>query len=293
MCCALWRSRLAFSGRDLACLVLRRHLVSPVFGDDEQHDVAEFFKELLRSMAAREVHLRPSLPVTFVEHVFGWILERRRRCAECGRCCAPEFESGTVLALPLPVDGSSGSVTPTELYMRFCGPIFLDGAAALRCEHCGRCTKHVEQRRICRSPKVLAVHFQRSVGAEGQQVLRRAIDLEFEVVWPQLPSMELHSVVYHRGVDATKGQYTAAARCVQKRFWRFEDDRLCREVVGDVSKLLPTQIVMAFYEAVSGAPLSSPWGRGAAGGPRDVGAGGLPGADSGLSWIVAVCFCAS
>ena len=195
-----------------------------------------------------------------------------------------------MLALPLPADGSSASVTPTELYMRFCGPSFLDGDAALRCERCGRCTKHVEQRRIRRSPKVLAVHFQRSVGAGGQEALRRAVDLEFEVVWPQMPSMELHSVVYHRGVDATKGQYTAAARCVQKRLWRFEDDRLCREVVGDVSKLLPTQIVMAFYEAVSGKPSSSPRRSGAAGGPRDAGAGGLPGADSGLSWFVAVRF---
>ena len=59
------------------------------------------------------------------------------------------------------------------------------------------------------------------------------------------------------------------------RFWRFEDDRLCRDVVGDVSKLLPTQVVMAFYEAVSGVPSSSPWARGGADRP-DAGAAGRP-----------------
>ena len=195
-------------------------MVSPAFGDDEQHDVAEFFVEMLRSMAAREVaqqrcvHGAPDavssalpLSVTYVEHVFGWVLERRRRCAVCGGCSAPVFESGTVLTLPLPADGSTAAVTPTELYMRFCGPVVLDGAAAVRCERCGVFTKHVEQQRIRRSPKVLAVHFQRAPGVPGLQSVRRAVDLEFEIVWPHLPSLELHSVVYHRGFDATKGQY--------------------------------------------------------------------------------------
>ena len=132
-----------------------------------------------------------------MEHVFGWVLERRLRCAVCDSCPAPEFEAGTVLALPLPSDDSSASVTPTDLYLRFCGPRVLDGDGAVLCQKCCRRTKHVEQRRIRRPPKVLAVYFPRFAGARGQQHCRRPIDLEFELLWPGLPSLELQSVVHH------------------------------------------------------------------------------------------------
>lgn len=48
------------------------------------------------------------------------------------------------LPLPLSADGSSRFKTSTELYVRFYGPIFLDGDTALRGEHCGRYMKYVE-----------------------------------------------------------------------------------------------------------------------------------------------------
>ena len=51
--------------------------------------------------------------------------------------------------------------------------------------------------------KVLAVHFQMLAGTPGQQHCRRGVDLEFEVLWPGLPSLELQSVVHHRGFDSS------------------------------------------------------------------------------------------
>jgi endonuclease/exonuclease/phosphatase family metal-dependent hydrolase len=267
--CALWRSREAFSGDRLAGLLSLRHLVSSAFGDDGEHDVAEFLVGLLRSMAAREVReqrcvswldaadsLMRSHFATFVERIFGFVLEKRRRCALCGCCCAPEFEVRTVLVLPVPLEDDASPVTPTELYMRFCGPVYLEGDEAVLCQKCGRLTKHEQQQRIRQAPRVLAVHFERSSGRPGRRSSRCPMDLEFEVVWPHLPSFELHGVVYHRGFDASRGHYSAAVRCLQKRFWRFDDDRLCREVVGDVCALLPTQIVLAFYEGSAAAASS-------------------------------------
>ena len=79
-------------------------------------------------------------------------------------------------------------------------------------------------------------------------------DLEFELLWPGFPSFELHSVVYHKLLGGARGRYSAAVRCSQRRFWRFDDDTLCREVARDISRLCPRQIVMAFYEAASLTP---------------------------------------
>ena len=299
--CALWASRLAFSGQGVPQLLVRRCLASFDFADDVEHDVAAFLVDLLRSMAANELGEDRAVEwvpgdasldrrlqhATFVEHVFGWVLEKRRRCEVCGRCAAPTFEAQNVLCLDVQEEleeegaeeqekkkGSLSAVTATELYMRFCGPRILDGHSAIECANCHRRTKHMEQRRVCRHPKVLAVQFRRMAPVSGFSRSRRLVDLEFELIWPGLPSFELHSVVYHKLLGGTCGRYSAAVRCIQSRFWRFDDDTICREVVGDVSRLCPRQIVMAFYEAAAVVP----------GGARAVSRdAGVPGPEQDLS----------
>jgi len=104
------------------------------------------------------------------------------------------------------------------------------------------------------------------------------VDLEFELIWPNFPSFELHSVVYHKLFGGARGRYSAAVRCSQRRFWRFDDDTLCREVVGDVSRLCPRQIVLAFYEAGEEKSKGSSAAPGDAGGPESERASSAPAA---------------
>ena len=73
----------------------------------------------------------PTSSATFVEHVFGWILETRSCCAECGHGVRQKFEAADVLVLPIPEEESSAAVTPTELYMRYCAPKVVEMAGAI------------------------------------------------------------------------------------------------------------------------------------------------------------------
>ena len=75
---------------------------------------------------------------TFVDHVFGFVMEMRSCCAECGGDVQQSFEAARVLVLPISEDDSTAAVTTTELYMRLCAPKVVETAGAVACERCGK-----------------------------------------------------------------------------------------------------------------------------------------------------------
>ena len=129
-------------------------------------------------------------------------------------------------------------MTVTEMYLASCAP----QKTALKCVACDRVTNHISQCRIVRSPKVLLVQVKRQAG-QGKV----PVDVEELLELPGLCAMQLASVIYHDGFDATSGHYTCVCRGPGGRFWYYDDDRAVEPLTKEVGHVKPREVCMLAY----------------------------------------------
>lgn len=195
-------------------------------------DVAAFAQELLLKLCEVEADAgrvgewvlgTDSVHVaTHVDRVFSFVTELRQRCLGCGRASIIPL-SESVLCLPLEGVGMA-EVTISELYLRSCAVVEEEAESGQRfCTTCVAPAPRRRQHRLAALPNVLLVHIRRW-GSRGER-LRTRVQLEEEVSFEGLGSMELAGVVCHRGRTPEEGRHAAVCRDADGAFWRLEDDK--------------------------------------------------------------------
>ncbi len=190
-----------------------------------------------------------------------------------------KFAAATVLELPLPaVEQLSPSVT--DLYVEYCKlqQSSEDGTTVFCDGECKRRTERWVQGRVAREPNVLLVQVRRS--ARDGRVRRFPVQIEEQLTLPDLPPLELSSVVYHDGISMNAGHYTCACRAPPDgAFWFFDDVAMPRRV-PEITVVKPRSVYMLVYTAPGGC--SSFAGQGGVP-PRDVAEGGDGGSAGGVA----------
>ena len=240
--CEVWRSRTAFgrASSEVPALVGALHRFEPLvaFADGAQHDAEEFLAELLAAMSASGVRAGCSVAwpgvgtvagqATHVERLFGFLLEQRMRCEDCGDAAGvrSRCDAHCVLHLPPPPEEDRARVwTTTELYFLSCAGACVEGDDVVECVRCGRRTRHRSQERVLTQPNVLVLHPRRHGRDDLRRVLRHAVQPELELTLPGHDRYELAAVLYHRGPRAGAGHYYCVVRAHDGRWWRLGDSQ--------------------------------------------------------------------
>ncbi len=260
--CCLWRSRRSLGASmtaPAADLIRYRELVDARFADGRHHDVVEFVAGLLQRMRAGEAAAGRSAPwprgvvsatsaCTHVDRLFAHLREARARCVVCGRVRV-EFTESSVLELPLRADGDA-FVSVTDLYVEYCRlqPSSEDGTTVF-CDRCERRTEWWVQGRVVRVPNVLLVQVRRT--ARDGTLRRFPVQVEEHLTLPELPPLELSSVVYRDGASMDFGHYTCACRAPDGRFWFFDDVRR-PACVPEISGVKPRSVYVLVYTTPRG-----------------------------------------
>ncbi len=221
--------------------------------------MVEFVAGLLQRMRAGEAAAGRSAPwprgvvsatsaCTHVDRLFAHLREARARCVVCGRVRV-EFTESSVLELPLRADDEA-FVSVTDLYVEYCRlqPSSEDGTTVF-CDRCERRTEWWVQGRVVRVPNVLLVQVRRT--ARDGTVRRFPVQVEEHLTLPELPPLELSSVVYRDGASMDFGHYTCACRAPDGRFWFFDDVRR-PACVPEISLVKPRSVYVLVYTTPRG-----------------------------------------
>ena len=129
----------------------------------------------------------------------------------------------------------------TDLYLDFCSP----KVEERRCALCCRAVKHAVASRVATTPEVLVL----AIDRDGE-TLMAPIDVEEELLLPQLAAMRLVAVVYRaRGSDGGS-LYSCACRGPMDAFWYFEEGRAPEAIRRSISHVKPKHVCMLFYERI-------------------------------------------
>ena len=166
-----------------------------------------------------------------MERLFGFVLEKRLRCEDCGVAAKAQCAYSADCVLHLPSLGPRERTrvwTTTELYFRRCAASFVD----CDCELCEEKTGHREQECVLTQPNVLLLH-ERSV-SDVHRPSRRPVQPEKVLTLPGHDRYELAGVVYHQGKHARAGHYHCVVLGHDGRWRRFDGTsaRVFRDDVG-------------------------------------------------------------
>ena len=264
-------------------LVRHRRLAGGDYDNDGQQDASDFVRHVLEQLVEVERRAGREAPwavgelewpdygqprVTQVERLFGFVVEMRRCCEECGLC---KYSLAPLLTLALPaVERDGGPMTISELYLAECGPRVLDGESAVACARCQRRCKHREQMRVVQAPNVLVVQIKRQLNFEEGRIVRHDVSLEEHLELAGFPRMALCGVVSHVGPTPQSGHYTAMCRNGAGHMWIYDDDRVA-ELHMDVGHWKGRNVALAVYCRQDGSAEASGSERG---GPEVSGSGG-------------------
>jgi hypothetical protein len=240
-------------------LVRHRRLAGGDYNNDGQQDASDFVRHVLGQLVEVERRAGREAPwgvgelewpdcgqprVTQVERLFGFVVEMRRCCEECG-LCKYLLEPQLTLALPA-LERDGGPMTISELYLAECGPRVLFGESAVDCVRCQRRCKHKEQMRVAQAPNVLVIQIKRQLNFEEGRVVRHDVSLEEHLELPGFPRMALCGVVSHVGPTPQSGHYTAMCRNGAGDMWIYDDHRVA-ELHMDVGHWKGRNVALAVY----------------------------------------------